>query len=144
MKHFKCGQCQTPYKIDETKLNTTLVTIVCVKCNSKNTIRLGPVLTVQSKQGIQQFSLKEGVNLIGRKSDKGTAEIKLADQYVSREHAKVYVENRAGKIYLSIEDVGSLNGTFNKSKAKLKTALKYPFTTGDYFIVGLTKISINH
>jgi hypothetical protein len=43
---------------------------------------------------------------------------------------------------MSIEDKGSMNGTFNKNKSKLKAALKYPINNGDYFIVGLTKLSV--
>lgn len=143
MKLFKCGQCQTPYKIDETKITTTQATVKCVKCGSKNVLRLGPVLRVQSKQGLRQFSLKEGINSIGRKSANANASIQIEDPYVSRDHANLYVENKEGKIFFSIEDKGSLNGTFNKNKTKLKASLKYPITDGEYFIVGLTKISIN-
>jgi pSer/pThr/pTyr-binding forkhead associated (FHA) protein len=142
MKFFKCGQCQTPYKIDETKVKTTQCTVVCVKCGSKNILRLGPVLTAHSKQGIKQFSLKEGVNSIGRKSPKTNATIQIEDPYISREHATIHVENKDGKIFMSIEDKGSMNGTFNKNKSKLKAALKYPINNGDYFIVGLTKLSV--
>ena len=54
------------------------------------------------------------------------------------------VEQNDGKVFITIEDLESLNGTFNKNKMKIKTALKYPFTKEDYFILGLTKISINY
>lgn len=143
MKYFKCGKCQTPYKIDETKIKTTQATVVCVKCGAKNSLRFGPQLTAQSQKGIQQFSLKEGVNTIGRKSEKGNVNIQLNDPYVSRVHALIRLEQFEGKIFISIEDAGSLNGTFNKKKVKIKSALKYPFTIGDYFIIGLTKLSIS-
>ncbi len=142
MKFFKCGQCQSPYKIDETKVNTTQVVITCNKCGAKNKLRFGPTLVAQTKDGVQQFSLKEGLNRIGRKTEKSEAEIQLADPYMSRNHACVHVEKKEDKIYISLEDSGSLNGTFNKSKNRLKKALRYPFTTEDYFISGLTKLSI--
>ena len=32
MKMFKCGSCKTPYKIDETKIQSTQLTVNCSKC----------------------------------------------------------------------------------------------------------------
>jgi hypothetical protein len=42
-----------------------------------------------------------------------------------------------------MEDHGSLNGTFNKTKTRIKPNLKYPFTKDDYFVIGLTKLTVN-
>jgi hypothetical protein len=70
------------------------------------------------------------------------ASIQVDDEYVSRKHATLHIEERDGKMYFSVEDLKSTNGTFDKNKKKLKPGLKYPFLPDDYFIIGLTKISI--
>jgi predicted Zn finger-like uncharacterized protein len=142
MKYFKCGQCQTPYKIDETKILTANVTVTCSKCGAKNVLRFGPVLIAQSKDKVKQFSLKMGTNTLGRLSKTPEVNLLIEDQYVSRKHASVHIENRDNKIFISIEDNGSLNGTFNKNKVRLKPSLKYPFLHDDYYIMGLTKITL--
>ena len=142
MKYFKCGQCQTPYKIDETKITSNQAIVVCNQCSAKNVIRFGPILIAQNKDKIQQFNLKVGANSIGRKSKTSESDFLVEDEFVSRKHAVVHIENRDNKIFVSIEDLGSLNGTFNKSKVKLKPGLKYPFSQDDFIIIGLTKLSI--
>ena len=142
MKYFKCGNCKSPYKIDETKISTTSVTVLCKKCSAKNILRFGPTLVVHTKNGIQQYSLKEGINILGRKTKAATTAIQINDQYVSRKHASIHVEHKEGKIYISIVDEGSMNGTFSSQKVKLKSLLKYPFTKEDYYIIGLSKLSL--
>lgn len=144
MKYFKCGQCQATYKIDETKVTSTQAVVVCVECNSKNVIRFGPILVCQSKEKIQQFNLKVGQNTIGRKSANPISDFLIEDDFVSRKHAVIHVENHDNKIFISVEDFGSLNGTFNKNKIKFKPGLKYPFLQGDYIIIGLTKLSLKN
>ena len=142
MKYFKCGKCQTPYKIDESKVTTTQLVVTCTNCSSKNIIRFGPILVAQSKEKVKQFSLKEGVNTLGRNAKNPVADILIDDEFVSRRHAALQIENRDNKIFISIEDSGSLNGTFNKNKVRLKTGLKYPFLPDDYIIIGLTKLTL--
>ena len=142
MKYFKCGQCQATYKIDETKVTSTQAVVVCVECKAKNVIRFGPILVCQNKEKIQQFNLKVGQNSIGRNSVNSATDFTIEDEYVSRKHAVIHVENRDNKIFISVEDSGSLNGTFNKNKVKLKPGLKYPFLQEDYIIIGLTKLSL--
>ena len=142
MKYFKCGQCQTPYKIDETKISSTQAMITCISCGAKNIIRFGLTLVAQSKEKVEQFSLKEGVNTLGRKAKSPIADFLVDDKYVSRKHATIHIENRDNKVYISIEDTGSLNGTFNKNKIRLKKGLKYPFSPEDYIIIGLTKLTL--
>jgi len=142
MKYFKCGKCQTPYKIDESKVTTTQLVVTCTNCSSKNIIRFGPILVAQSKEKVKQFSLKEGVNTLGRNAKNPVADILIDDEFVSRKHAALQIENRDNKIFISIEDSGSLNGTFNKNKVRLKTGLKYPFLPDDYIIIGLTKLTL--
>ena len=142
MKYFKCGQCQATYKIDETKVNSTKAEVICVECNAKNVIRFGPILVCQNKEKILQFNLKVGINFIGRKSANPSSDFLIDDEFVSRKHAIIHVENRDNKLFISIEDAGSLNGTFNKNKVKFKPGLKYPFLQEDYIIIGLTKLSL--
>jgi putative heme iron utilization protein len=142
MKYFKCGQCQATYKIDETKVTSTQAVVVCTECKAKNVIRFGPILVCQNKEKIQQFNLKVGQNSIGRNSVNSVADFTIEDDYVSRKHAVIHVENRDNKIFISVEDSGSLNGTFNKNKVKFKPGLKYPFLQEDYIIIGLTKLSL--
>jgi pSer/pThr/pTyr-binding forkhead associated (FHA) protein len=61
---------------------------------------------------------------------------------VSRKHAVIQLENIDNKLFISFQDLGSLNGSFNKNKIRLKSNLKYPFLSDDYFIIGLTKLTI--
>lgn len=142
MKYFKCGQCKAPYKIDETKITSTQAMVSCISCGAKNVIRFGLILVAHSKEKVQQFSLKEGVNTLGRKAKTPVADFLVDDEYVSRTHASIHIENRENKVYVSIEDAGSLNGTFSKNKIRLKKGLKYPFLPEDYFIIGLTKLTL--
>jgi hypothetical protein len=86
--------------------------------------------------------LKVGINFIGRKSANPSSDFLIDDEFVSRKHAIIHVENRDNKLFISIEDAGSLNGTFNKNKVKFKPGLKYPFLQEDYVIIGLTKLSL--
>ena len=142
MKYFKCGNCQAPYKIDEANLTKVQVAVKCPKCGVKNIIRLGPVLVVQSKDKVHQFPLKMGKNTVGRKSEKSTADFQIEDPHVSRNHLALVLEERESKLFVTLEDVGSLNGTFNKNKLRLKPAQRYPFGNEDFVIIGFSKISL--
>lgn len=144
MKYFKCGKCTAPYKIDPSKFRTPKVEVICPKCGTRNVLSLGPVLAIQQEGKFAQVNLKEGVQVIGRKTENPNvnAHILISDEYVSRIHSKVIMELRGDKVYFFIEDLGSSNGTYNKNKQRLKVGLRYPFMPGDYYIVGLTKISI--
>ena len=53
--------------------------------------------------GVREFSLKPGENIVGRED----VDVLLADNTVSRRHAKIIVEN--AQVFL--EDMGSTNGT---------------------------------
>lgn len=140
MKYFKCGNCQRAYKIDESKVQSSVVIVECSDCTAKNSVRFGPILVAQSADSVKQFSLKLGENTIGRKSDSAKAGILIQDNYVSRDHASVFIEEKDGKLFAFIADNSSLNGTFNQKKSRLKPGLKYPLTPKDYYIAGLTKL----
>jgi hypothetical protein len=142
MKYFKCGHCQSPYKIDETKVTNSMIVIKCNQCSTGNVVRFGPVLVAQTKEQTKQFPLVLGENRIGRMSDDQKVEISIKDPYVSQYHATITLEERDGKIFFFISDDKSTNGTFNRKKVKLKSELKYPFTNEDFYIIGLTKLSI--
>jgi hypothetical protein len=142
MKYFKCGKCGQAYKIDPTLLKTTQVVIQCSHCKAKNIIRLGYSLVAVHQGKIQQFVLKPGANSIGRATNGSKPDINLNDDYVSRNHSAVYLEEKEGKVYVTIEDKNSTNGTFNSKKQKLKPDLKYAFLPDAFFIVGLTRLSL--
>jgi len=142
MKYFKCGNCQAPYKIDDTKITSSTAMVECTNCKARNVIRLGPVIVAQNKNDLKRYSLKLGNNTIGRRCKDSKAEILIDDNYVSRIHATIQLEKKDNKLFFSITDNKSMNGTFNKAKNKIKPGLKYPFNEQDFFIVGLTKITI--
>jgi predicted Zn finger-like uncharacterized protein len=142
MKYFKCGNCQAPYKIDESTIKKVQVSVNCPKCGVKNIVRLGPLLIVQYKDKIHQIPLKMGKNIIGRKSEKSNADFQIDDDHVSRSHLAVYLEEIDQKLFVTLEDMGSLNGTFNKHKLRLKPSNKYPFGKDEFVIIGLSKITL--
>jgi hypothetical protein len=142
MKYFKCGKCGQAYKIDPTLLKTSQVVIECSHCKAKNILRVGYSLVTVHNGKIQQFMLKFGENKIGRNINNSNADIKLSDEYVSRDHGSIYLEEKEGKVYVTIQDKKSTNGTFNAKKEKLKSDLRYAFLPDAYFIIGLTRLSI--
>jgi hypothetical protein len=63
MKIFKCGNCKTPYKLDEKQFNSPEIVVTCLKCGAKNSIKFGPMLVVTTKDGNQaRIFLKKGAN----------------------------------------------------------------------------------
>ncbi len=144
MKHFKCGKCAKNYKIDSTKVQSRKMVVTCSSCNARNVVRFGPVLVAQSKGKVKKFPLTLGDNTVGRKSDSSQSRIQLEDKFVSRNHANITLEEKDNKLYFFISDLNSKNGTHNKSKVKIKTDIKYPFTLNDFYVVGLTKLSVKY
>lgn len=88
----------------------------------------------------REYILQEGNNLVGRWDPDAGAfpEIDLESEdeeaKVSRKHA--VIERRGDT--LTIEDLGSLNGTFINRGPRLKTGTQYPLQPGDEVIVGKT------
>lgn len=84
------------------------------------------------------FPLEEGTNLIGRWDVEASAfpEIDLDDEdtdaKISRKHAIIHCTNGS----VSIEDLGSLNGTFVDRGRKLKEGEVYELSPGDEIIIG--------
>jgi len=84
------------------------------------------------------FPIEEGTNLLGRWDPETGAfpEIDLEDEdveaKVSRKHAVIH---RHGTD-ITIEDVGSLNGTFVNKGAKLEPSAPVKLKSGDEIIIG--------
>lgn len=145
MKYFKCGQCGTPFKIDETTVKASQVACVCTKCNSKNILRFGPHLIVQTKdKPVKQYALTLGTNTFGRKNIDKEKFILVDDKFVSKTHGEILIMEKDGKLFFYIKDAGSLNGIFTKDKTKIPANSLVPFLENDFFIAGLTKLSIKY
>ena len=84
------------------------------------------------------FPLVEGENLIGRAdpADKMRPQIDLepydTDAKVSRRHAMI---TRKGES-VTVEDLGSLNGTFVNRSLRLEKGMRYELHPGDELLLG--------
>jgi hypothetical protein len=95
----------------------------------------------------QEFELESGNNLVGRWDPETGAfpEVDLdaddPEAKVSRKHALIRID--AGKI--TIEDIGSLNGTYVNRQPRLQPGNPHDLTDGDEIIIGKTflKLSIS-
>lgn len=92
----------------------------------------------------QEFPLEEGNNLIGRWDPETGAfpEVDLdqddPEAKISRKHALVRIEN--GKI--TIEDIGSLNGTYVNRQPRLQPGTPVELKSGDEIIIGKTFLKL--
>lgn len=92
----------------------------------------------------QEFQLENGNNLVGRwDPDTGSfPEVDLdaddPEAKISRKHALVRIEE--GKI--TIEDIGSLNGTYVNRQPRLQPGSPSEIKTGDEVIVGKTFLKL--
>jgi len=92
----------------------------------------------------QEFPLEDGKNLIGR-WDPETGSFPEVDleqddpeAKISRKHAMIIIEN--GKI--TIEDIGSLNGTYVNRGNRLIPGTPIELKTGDEIIIGKTFLKL--
>ncbi len=91
-----------------------------------------------------EFELEPGKNLIGRwDPDSGSfPEVDLdaddPEAKVSRKHAMIIIEN--GKI--TVEDIGSLNGTFVNRQQRLLPGTAVELKDGDEIIIGKTFLKL--
>ncbi len=95
----------------------------------------------------ETFPLKEGRNLIGRKTSKNIPNIPISDNYVSRHHAVVFVkQNQKYEYEYSIADNAealgkpSMNGTFINGNTKRVGEELVKLNDGDTIQVGETKL----
>ncbi|MGH8012342.1 MAG: FHA domain-containing protein [Candidatus Binataceae bacterium] len=92
----------------------------------------------------QEFELESGNNLVGRWDPETGAfpEVDLdqddPEAKISRRHALIRIDN--GKI--TIEDIGSLNGTFVNRQPRLAPGNPLELKTGDEIIIGKTFLKL--
>src|SRR5271167_494251 len=92
----------------------------------------------------QEFPLEEGNNLVGRWDPETGAfpEVDLdaddPEAKISRKHALIRID--AGKI--TIEDIGSLNGTYVNRGPRLQPGSPAELKTGDEIIIGKTFLKL--
>lgn len=92
----------------------------------------------------QEFPLEDGNNLIGRWDPETGAfpEVDLdqddPEAKVSRKHALLRIEN--GKI--TVEDIGSLNGTYVNRQPRLQPGTPVELKSGDEIIIGKTFLKL--
>jgi FHA domain len=92
----------------------------------------------------QEFPLEEGNNLVGRWDPETGAfpEVDLdaddPEAKISRKHALIRIEG--GK--LTIEDIGSLNGTYVNRQPRLQPGSPVELKTGDEIIIGKTFLKL--
>jgi hypothetical protein len=92
----------------------------------------------------QEFPLEEGNNLVGRWDPETGAfpEVDLdqddPEAKVSRKHALIRIEG--GKI--TIEDIGSLNGTYVNRQPRLSPGTPVELKSGDEIIIGKTFLKL--
>lgn len=95
------------------------------------------VIISKLNQG-KEFPIQDGNNLIGRwdPDDKSFPEIDLEqedeDAKVSRRHC--VVERKENEV--TIEDIGSLNGTYINSTIKLEKGMKHTLSKDDQILIG--------
>ncbi len=92
----------------------------------------------------QEFPLEEGNNSIGRWDPETGAfpEVDLEqddpEAKISRKHALIRIEN--GKI--TVEDIGSLNGTYVNRQPRLQPGTPVEIKSGDEIIIGKTFLKL--
>jgi len=92
----------------------------------------------------QEFPLEDGNNLVGRWDPETGAfpEVDLdqddPEAKISRKHALIRVEN--GKI--TVEDIGSLNGTYVNRQPRLMPGNPVELKSGDEIIIGKTFLKL--
>jgi hypothetical protein len=92
----------------------------------------------------QEFPLEQGNNFIGRWDPETGAfpEVDLEqddpEAKISRKHALIRIEN--GKI--TVEDIGSLNGTFVNRQPRLQPGTPVELKSGDEIIIGKTFLKL--
>lgn len=89
-----------------------------------------------------EYPIYTGENFIGR-TDEKPVDVDLEDQestdriWCSRQHAKIFSENGT----LSIEDLGSQNGTF-VNRARIYPSQPRPLTDGDVIQIGTVQLKL--
>ncbi len=99
------------------------------------------IVVTGGKEGTA-FGLQTGGNLIGRWDPDTSAypEVDLENEdpeaKVSRKHAVLNCDGES----VTIEDIGSLNGTFLNKSDRLTPHVRYAVKSGDEIIIGKTRL----
>jgi FHA domain-containing protein len=99
---------------------------------------------VRGGRKAQEFPLEEGNNLVGRWDPETGAfpEVDLEqddpEAKISRKHALIRIEG--GKI--TVEDIGSLNGTYVNRQPRLQPGTPVELKSGDEVIIGKTFLKL--
>ena len=129
MKRVLCPKCDNYITFDETKYTEgQSLVFICEHCKKQFSIRIGKsklkannedfgsIVVVENVFGYKQvLPLKEGDNLIGRRS-KGTdvdISIETSDPSMDRRHCVINVKrNKQGELIYTLRDNQSITGTF--------------------------------
>ena len=137
MKRVRCPKCDAYTTFDETRFEDGMKLVFqCPECGKQFAIRLsrplkdqsvskedtaysnewGTIVVLENSFGYrQEFSLKEGDNIIGRRS-KGTEvdiAIETSDMSMDRRHCILNVRRvKDGRVVYTLRDAPSLTGTF--------------------------------
>ena len=117
MKRVLCPKCDNYITFDETKYTEgQSLVFICEHCKKHFSIRIGSIVVVENVFGYKQvLPLKEGDNLIGRRS-KGTdvdISIETSDPSMDRRHCVINVKrNKQGELIYTLRDNQSITGTF--------------------------------
>ena len=131
-------------KVEEEDFFTSRPAVQAV-VKAKSTGDIGWLVVHDEYTDTSTFTLRNGLNRIGRKSDTTPRDINIAiytkDSYMSREHCEIEVKfNGRGHQYI-LRDRRSTNGTFlNANPRRLSRTQEAALKDGDTIQVGRTKL----
>lgn len=160
-----CPKCKSALNFDENKVKQKIVKLKCAVCSQLFEVDVDALkqqenellkllencyISVRLKDGeTQQYKLKTGKNIIGRKSQSLLIDIAVEtdDLEMSREHAALdVVINKYGKLDFLLSDHKSKNGTFILVGSTPKRVEKETYAVlhpNDQFLLGNTAFSLH-
>ena len=131
MKKIRCPKCENYLTFDETKYEEgQSLVFVCEHCRKQFSIRIkkkssqeqppaappcGSITVIENRFAYkQEFPLKEGDNLIGRRCIGTSVDIPIetSDMSMDRRHCVIHAKKKDGKTFFTLRDNASLTGTF--------------------------------
>ena len=90
----------------------------------------------------RKYELREGMNIVGRKSSTSTADVQLAvaDRYISRQNAVIKVRKTCDNLLVTIANFKNQN-PIKVGAVTLLDEDEIVLENGDDFIMGLTKMT---
>ena len=171
MISVKCPHCKIGLKVDETKIPQDIVSFKCPKCKMEipvsyidqllgqdsdvetvvvhkpNQQQLGK-LTILPTPGTppQEYALKEGIMIVGRKAKVSTANICIItdDKTMSRSHLRIEVKKnqKGGGYFYYLSDNNSKNNTLFNGKC-IENGEVVVLKDNDVIVLGQTIIRFN-